>query len=163
MVLSILKEYVVPAVSESVFCDPPSTANTDDAYVTTSDVAAGIFVELVICVAAILFAVANVTATVRVLRSAACAAALVVMPVAIVTRHSTPDFISAVAAFSVTAAPACPELATVEVKVVVPHPSVTGVDNELMPNVGSTNATRSFTFSGAFNAKRYDTDDGVHV
>jgi hypothetical protein len=68
-----------------------------------------------------------------------------------------------VAAFSDTAAPAAPEFATVAVKVVVPHPLDTEVDSELMPNVGSTSVTTSFTFSGAFNANRYDTDDGAHV
>ena len=119
--------------------------------------------DFVMAVAATLDAVANVTATVRVFRSAVCAAALVVMPVATDTRHSTPDAIAAVAAFSDTAAPAAPEFATVAVKVVVPHPSVTGVDSELMPNVGSTSVTTSFTFSGAFNTNRYDTDDGAHV
>jgi len=100
---------------------------------------------------------------VRVARFAVWAAPLVTMPVATDTRHSTPAFSSALAAFNVNVALDAPVFAAVAVKVVVPHPLVTGVDNELMPNEGSTNATLSFTFKGAFNTNRYETEEAAHV
>jgi hypothetical protein len=120
-------------------------------------------VDVVIATAATLSAVANVTATVRVARFAACAAALVFTPVAIVTMHSTSVASVAVAAVSVTFAVAVPEFAAAAVNVVVPHPLVTGVANEDSTNVGSTNATVSLAFSGAFNLNLYEIDEYPHV
>jgi hypothetical protein len=120
-------------------------------------------VDVVIAVAATLSAVANVTATVRVARFAACAAALVVTPVAIVTAHSTSVARVAVAAVSVTFAVAVPEFAAATVNVVVPHPLVTGVANEISVKSGNTNATLSLAFSGAFNLNLYVIDDDAHV
>ena len=119
-------------------------------------------VDVVIATAATLSAVANVTATVRVARSAACAAAPVFTPVAIDTMHSTSVARVAVAAVSVTFAVAVPEFAAAAVNVVVPHPLVTGVANEDSTNVGSTNATVSLAFSGAFNLNLYVIDDATH-
>jgi hypothetical protein len=118
---------------------------------------------VVIATAATLSAVANVTATVRVARFAACAAALVFTPVAIDTMHSTSVAKVAVAAVSVTFAVAVPEFAATTVNVVVPHPLFTGVAKEVNLKVGRTNATLSLTFSGAFNLNLYVIDDAFHV
>ena len=119
-------------------------------------------VDVVIATVATSSAVANVTATVRVARFAACAAAPVFTPVAIVTMHSTSVAKVAVAAVSVTFAIVVPEFAAAAVNVVVPHPLVTGVANEDSTNVGNTNATLSLAFSGAFNLNLYEIDDAFH-
>jgi hypothetical protein len=77
--------------------------------------------------------------------------------------HSTSVASVAVAAVSCTIAVAVPEFAAAAVNVVVPHPLVTGVANELNAKSGNTNATLSLAFSGAFNTNLYVIDDATHV
>jgi hypothetical protein len=108
-------------------------------------------------------ALANVTATVRVLRSAACATVDVVMPLATVTVHSAPAASVAVAAVSVSVAPAPePEVATVNV--VLPHlfDTLTPAGDAIV-NIGSTNAMLSAASSGLFIVNANETADCANV
>ena len=90
-------------------------------------------VEDAMAAAAMLVALARVTAAVLSVTSAAWAAAGVVKPVAMVMVHVEPFASVAVAAVSVRAALLSPELATVLVNVVVPHPEeYVGVASEAM-------------------------------
>ena len=68
---------------------------------------------------------------------------------------------------NVRVAVAAPELATVAVKVVVPHPlDVVGDDSDAMLNVGNTNSILSAVpvcIIGAFSSNVYAIADGDHV
>jgi hypothetical protein len=127
-------------------------------------VGATISVDFAIATAAMSDAAASVTATVRVLRSAACAFALVVTPVATVTVHSDPATRVAVAAVRVSVAAVRPELATAPVNVVVPQPAEVVIPaGDAIVKVGSTNAMLSEAARGAFSSNRYDTGVADHV
>ena len=88
-------------------------------------------------------------------------------PVATVTVHSDPAASVAVADVNVSVASAAPELATVAVKLVVPHPlDVVGDDTDAMLNVGNTNSILSAVpvcIIGAFSSNVYAIADGDHV
>jgi hypothetical protein len=126
-------------------------------------VAAGNAVDAVMAVADISVASANVTATVRLVSSALCVAALVVTPVAIVTVQRVLTSSWALAAVSVSAAVLVPEALPVTLKVVLPHPLMVGVANVPRVKSGKVRATSSLVFSGALNSKEYDTDDDADV
>jgi hypothetical protein len=110
------------------------------------------------------FAAARVTPTLRVAALAPwlVVTALVVTPVSIVTVHLSSALMSAAAAVSVSVAVAVVDLLPATVNVVVPHPSFTGDDSVPIVNVGSTSATVSACFRGAFNSKEYEIDDAAH-
>jgi len=122
-------------------------------------------VENVICVvAATSVADPNVTPTSLVLRSAVCATALVVTPVATDTVHSDPAASWLVAAVSVSVAVAVPEAVAATVNVVVPHPlDAAGVASVPIVNNGKRNAIASVLSRGAFNSNVYDNDDSDHI
>ena len=117
-------------------------------------------VDSAIAPAAIL-PVARVAATVRVARLAACDALLVVTPVGTDTVHGSYAASVAVPAARLSVASAWPELVTVGVNVVEPHPvTVTCADVEMpvMVNVGSTSSMLSVECtSGMFSANVNDT------
>ena len=112
-----------------------------------------------------LVAEANVTATVRAAILTDCALALVVTPVATVTVHSDAADSVAVAAVSVSVAPAAPELDPAAVNVVLPHPDdvLISEGDATIVNVGSTRAMVSAASKGPFNSNRYDTDVAEEV
>ena len=101
--------------------------------------------------------VASVAATVRVAKSAACVALLVVTPLGTVTVHGSYAASVAVAAARLSVAVAWPELLTVGVNVVVPQSVMVrwaDVEMPVMVNVGSTSAILSAgeCTSGMFKA-----------
>jgi hypothetical protein len=116
-------------------------------------------VDVVIAVAEMSATAANVAAAVRVLRFAACAAELVVTPVAIVTVHCVPDANEFVATVSVMVAVAVPEFDLAAVNVVLPHPLADGVASVPNVKVGNTSTILSLTATGALVAKVNATDD----
>lgn len=122
-------------------------------------------VDVVIAVAAMFVAApaVNVTATVRVLTSATCGAALVVIPDDTVTEHDSPALMVAVAAVRARLAVLVSDAAPAAVKVVEPpHPLETNtVGLESMPKVGMVTVTTSPTSSGAFNWNVKETDVSV--
>jgi hypothetical protein len=113
--------------------------------------------------AAILGCPLSVTATVRVLRSAACGDAPVVTPVAIVTVHFVSAASEAVAAVKVKVAVEVPEFASVVENDVAPHPLVDGVDKPASVNEGSTIATASPVSRMTFIANKKDSEVGAAV
>ena len=110
---------------------------------------------------ALMLPVASVAATVRVARFAACDALLVVTPLGTDTVHGSYAANVAVPAARLSVASAWPELLTVGVNVVEPHPvTVTCADVEMpvMVNVGSTSSMLSVECtSGMFSANVNDT------
>ena len=118
-------------------------------------------------VAATFVAFCNVTATVRVFKSADCATAPVVMPVATVTVHSDPAANTAVVAVNVSVASATPGLAAVAVNPVDPHPlDVLTPAGDAIVNVGSTKSILSAVLvwsSGAFSSNVYEIGDSADV
>ena len=119
-----------------------------------------------IATAAMLVAAANDTATVRVLRSAACPFALVVSPLPTVTVHCVPAASVAVPAVSVSVVVAVPEFDAAAVNVVDPQPlDLLTPDGDAMVKVGSTSSILSAVpvcCNGALSSNVYDTDDGDH-
>ena len=105
---------------------------------------------------ALMSPVASVAATVRVAKSAACVALLVVTPLGTVTVHGSYAASVAVAAARLSVAAAWPELLTVGVNVVVPQSVMVRWPDAEMPvmvNVGSTTAMLSVECtSGMFKA-----------
>ena len=125
-------------------------------------------VDVLIPVAVISVFEENVTAFVRVPRSAFWVVALVVTPVGMVTLHSVNALRAAVAADKVSVAVVRPELAFATEKVVLPHPlTVVGFNSFTEPKTknGSTSAMVSgiVISIGAFNAKMYVIDDFADV
>jgi hypothetical protein len=120
-------------------------------------------VDVVIADAAMFDAPANVTAAVRVLRLALCAAVLVVIPDAIITTHSAPELREAVAAVNVTVAVAVPELLFEAVNVVEPQPLVVGVARVAKAKLGSTKEIVSPVLSSTSNANMKEIDDAADV
>jgi hypothetical protein len=108
-------------------------------------------VDVVIAVAEMSATAANVAAAVRVLRFAACAAELVVTPVAIVTVHCLYALSTAVATVSVMVAVAVPEFDLAAVNVVLPHPLADGVASVPNVKVGNTSTILSLTAKTAFS------------
>ena len=112
-------------------------------------------------VPALMLPVPSVAATVRAARFAACDALLVVTPLGTVTVHGSYAANVAVPAARLSVASAWPELVTVGVNVVEPHPvTVTCADVEMpvMVNVGSTSSMLSVECtSGIFSANVNDT------
>ena len=116
-------------------------------------------------VAAMLVAAARVTATVRVLKSAACATVAVVTPLPTVTVHSVSAARVADAAVSVSVVVA-PDPDVAAVNVVDPHPLDTlKPDGDAMVNAGSFSAMLSLLVctSATFSTNVYANDDGDHV
>ena len=110
---------------------------------------------------ALMLPVASVAATVRVARFADCDTLLVVTPLGTDTVHGSYAASVAVPAARLSVASAWPELLTVGVNVVEPHPvTVTCADVEMpvMVNVGSTSSMLSVECtSGMFSANVNDT------
>ena len=117
-------------------------------------------------VAATIFAAdANVTADVRVLRFAACALTLVVIPVLTVTVHSVSVGSTALNAVKVNVALATPVLDPPAPKVVAPHPLdvLTSLGVFTIKKVGSTSAIASLISSKVLSLKVYETEVGRSV
>ena len=137
---------------------------TGEAMVSTSFEASGsaIAVDFAIAVAAMLLEPASVKATVLVFKSAVCAAALVVMPVAMVTVHAVPADRVAPPAVNVIVAVA-PDPDEPAVKDVDPQPLVDGEPRD--PNIksGRTIVIVSEAASAAFRANRSDTEETAAV
>jgi hypothetical protein len=121
-------------------------------------------VEVVIAAAAMFVAPANVAPTVRVPRCIACAAALVITPVATVTVHVVPAASVAEAAVNVSVAVAVPELEPAAVNVVAPQPLVVGVAGDpATVKLGSTSAILSAAWSAVFKLNSKATEVGAAV
>ena len=121
-------------------------------------------VDTAIAVDVMSLADASVTATILVLRFAACASPPVVTPVPTVAVQREPETSVAVAAVSVSVAVAVAELVPTALNVVVPHPADTvGVPSVPKVNVGNTNAIVSPTSTGAFSENLYDTGECENV
>jgi len=121
--------------------------------------------EIELLAAAMSAADARVTATVRLVKSAACACLLVVTPVATVTVHSDPAASVAVFAVRVRVASAVSEFVAATVNAVLPHPAdMVGTDGDAMANVGSTRAMVSVVCSsGALSSNVYEIEDSDQV
>jgi hypothetical protein len=128
-----------------------------------------IAVDTAMVVAAMSFASARVTATVRVASFAPwfVVTALVVTPVSITTVHLVSTSMSAVPDVSRRVAVDDAEPVPATVNVVVPQPSFSrstdGSDASTSVNVGSTRSMRSPDFSTAFSSNAYEIDDAVYV
>jgi hypothetical protein len=126
-------------------------------------------VDTVMPAAAMSFACARLTATVRVASSAPwfVVTALVVTPVSITTVHLVFSSMSAVPDVSCSVAVADTDPVPATVNVVVPQPSFVsapdGSDALVSVKVGSTRSMVSPDFSGAFSSNAYEIDEGTFI
>jgi len=101
------------------------------------------FVDWLMATGVISVALANTASAVRLVRSAFCAPAPVVMPLATVTVHGIYAFNVAAPAWKVSVAPARPEADPDTLKVVEPHPDFDGDARVPNTKVGTTTLTVS--------------------
>jgi hypothetical protein len=161
------KEILSPVCS-AVFSTNVNVTD-DDAAVTgvlissrllsNAGVAADTAVEDVMALVDTSVASANVTPTIRLESSAACAPVLVVTPVPTVTVHRVAASSSATAAVNVREAVLVPEALPVTENVVLPQPLMLGVASEPSVKSGTVSTISSLAFRGALSSKAYDNDD----